>query len=75
MPEGGFYPTSAWEPGEIVLDKHSVELAADARQGDYQFVVGLYRLDTGERLPVLGPDGEPMGDSVTLARIPIGTGE
>jgi len=28
--------------------------------------VGMYRLDTGERLPVFSASGEPLGDHVTL---------
>jgi hypothetical protein len=75
MPEGGQYPTSAWEPGEIVIDEHSFDIAADPAPGDYRLLVGLYRLETGERLQVLGPDGQPLGDHVVLTEIPIGKGQ
>jgi hypothetical protein len=71
MPERGFYPTSAWEPGEVVMDEHPIDIAADVLSGDYQLRVGLYRLETGERLPVLGPDGQPTGDNVILSTVPI----
>jgi 4-amino-4-deoxy-L-arabinose transferase-like glycosyltransferase len=83
VPQGGFYPTSAWKPGEIVVDEHQIDIAAGVPPGDYRLLVGLYRLDTGERLPVLGPDGQPfddaqgqpLDDSVPLITIPIAAGE
>lgn len=75
MPEGGAYPTSDWEPGEIVVDEHRLEIAADAPPGDYQLLVGLYRVETGERLPVLGSDGQPVSDTVVLTTIPLPMGQ
>jgi 4-amino-4-deoxy-L-arabinose transferase-like glycosyltransferase len=52
QPEGGFYPTSFWDKGEVVVDEHEIVLRADTPPGAYQIVTGLYRLDTGERLAV-----------------------
>ncbi len=75
MPEGGFFPTSAWEPGEIVIDEHRIDMAADTPPGDYQLLTGLYRLETGTRLPVLGPGGQPIGDSIVLTTITVAAGE
>jgi hypothetical protein len=72
MPEGGGYPTSAWQPGEIIVDEHPFDIATDAPPGDYRLLVGLYHLETGERLPVLGPDGQQIGDSVVLTEISLG---
>jgi hypothetical protein len=69
-PEGGFYPTSAWAPGEVVVDEHRLDLPAEQVPGDYRLLVGLYRPDTAERLPVLGADGWPVGDHVVLTTIP-----
>jgi hypothetical protein len=75
VPVGGFYPTSAWEPGEVVVDGHPLEISANTPPGDYELVVGLYVLETAERLPVLGPDGQPEGDHVVLETVPIGFGD
>jgi len=52
QPEGGFYPTSFWDEGEVITDEHEIVLKADTPPGEYQIVTGLYRLDTGERLVV-----------------------
>jgi 4-amino-4-deoxy-L-arabinose transferase-like glycosyltransferase len=50
-PGGGFYPTSFWMPGETVMDHHDLTLPANAPAGTYHIRVGLYRPDTGNRLP------------------------
>jgi hypothetical protein len=61
QPQGGTYPTSVWDDGEVVADDHPLVLPPDLSPGDYRLRVGLYRLETGERLPVAGG-----GDSVEL---------
>jgi hypothetical protein len=52
QPEGGFYPTSFWDEGEVIVDEHEIVLNHDTPPGEYQIVTGLYRLATGERLAV-----------------------
>jgi 4-amino-4-deoxy-L-arabinose transferase-like glycosyltransferase len=59
-PIGGDYPTSWWEAGEVIVDEHPLGLSG-LPPGRYRLLVGLYRLDTGERLPAFGPDG-PLPD-------------
>lgn len=71
MPEGGSYPTGAWEVGETIEDEHPLAIAADVPPGDYRLLVGLYRLETETRLPVVGAGGRPVGDSVTLTTIHV----
>jgi len=59
-PAAGAYPTSLWEPGEIIVDRHQLP---GRRQ--YESVhIGLYRTDTGERLSADGyADGAvPLGN-------------
>ncbi|MBK7219247.1 MAG: glycosyltransferase family 39 protein [Candidatus Promineofilum sp.] len=65
MPRGGAYPTSRWVAGEVVTDTYAIVLPADLAAGEYAVEVGLYRAETGERLPAL-IDGEPVGDAVQL---------
>jgi len=52
QPEGGFYPTSFWDEGEVIVDEHEIVLRPDTPPGEYQIVTGLYRLAAGERLAV-----------------------
>jgi 4-amino-4-deoxy-L-arabinose transferase-like glycosyltransferase len=58
-------PTTAWRPGQLVVDRHGVSLPADLPPGPYMLIVGLYHIGTGERLPVT-LDGHPLGDHLLL---------
>ncbi len=50
-PLAGDYPTSLWATGETISDPHLVVVPADLRAGDYRLLVGMYSLETMERLP------------------------
>lgn len=63
-PAGGLYPMSQWRPGDIIVDEHVLSSAWDAKRD--QVIVGLYRRDMGERLPVLDAAGNVAGDSVQV---------
>lgn len=52
-PVDGERPTSAWRPGELVVDEHPVYIDVEGPREGYRLVIGLYDLETGERL-VLG---------------------
>jgi len=56
QPQNGRYPTSIWDVGELVVDE--VELSWPPEAAPAQIAIGLYRLDSGERLPVGGGGGE-----------------
>jgi hypothetical protein len=60
QPDGGHYPTSAWQPGEIILDVHPLTIPGDAPPGDYQLEAGLYLLATMERLPAVDAAGNSL---------------
>lgn len=49
-PYGGWYPTSLWQPGEVVRDDYAIRLDAAAPAGEYQLVVGMYDPATGQRV-------------------------
>lgn len=61
QPISGDYPTSWWAAGETIVDSHALDLS-QLPAGEYRLRIGLYRLDTGERLPAFGPDG-PLPDN------------
>jgi hypothetical protein len=69
QPQYGTYPTSFWDVGEVVIDPRTVHIPVDLPAGDYPLVAGMYLLETGERLPWLGPDGAPRGDVVRLGTV------
>jgi len=67
QPTDGVYPTSAWLPGETIVDHDQIALPRSLPPGPYHLEVGLYDLKTGQRVPVVGPAGQIQGDHVTVA--------
>ncbi len=59
-PVDGDYPTDWWESGETIVDAHTLDLNG-LPAGSFRLLIGMYRLDTGERLPASGPAG-PLPD-------------
>jgi hypothetical protein len=59
LPLKGAYPTSLWEPGEIIADEIMLSLPGELLETGYSIVAGLYDFETGQRLAVPGsPDNE-----------------
>ena len=52
MPAEDALPTTCWLPGEIIVDRHPLQLPPDLPSGIYKARVGLYDLSTMERLPI-----------------------
>jgi hypothetical protein len=75
QPRDGSYPTSVWDPGEVVDDRHSLALPSGLPEGEYQVVVGLYSLESGERLSVLDSEGNPVGDSIPVTALTLAGGQ
>ncbi len=66
LPQGGAAPTTAWEPGQVILDEHVFNVPTDAPQGAYSIAVGLYDLVTMERLPVVDRAGQHLPDGAVV---------
>ncbi|MCS7001231.1 MAG: glycosyltransferase family 39 protein [Dehalococcoidia bacterium] len=60
QPVFGAYPTTQWQAGETIKDWYGVPIATTAPAGGYRIAVGLYRRDTGERLPVTSAPVAPI---------------
>ncbi len=62
-PMNGWYPTSNWAPDQIVTDRRTIPLPANAPAvSPLTVAVGLYRLSDGSRLPVTTTSGERVLD-------------
>ena len=70
-PVDGFYPTTGWEAGGIVRDQYDLSISPDAPPGQYQIEVGMYLVETGERLPILAEDGSVQGDKILLTKVGV----
>lgn len=66
QPADGGYPTTQWLVGDTIVDRHVIPVDGDAPPGEYRLEVGLYTVEDGRRLDVMGPAGEPWGDRVLL---------
>jgi hypothetical protein len=70
QPQGGFYPTAFWDPGERLEDRITLAVPADAAPGSYRLLAGFYLLATDERLSATGADAAP-GSAVLLGQIVV----
>lgn len=69
QPNGGIYPTSAWLPGETMIETYRVSAPSELPPGTYTVSAGWYDLKTMQRLLVSG-GGETHGrDEITLGVI------
>ncbi len=66
MPGDGTLPTTQWTAGPLIDDTHAVPLPLDMPAGEYRVVIGMYNWQTGERLPVLRPNGEEVPDGAII---------
>lgn len=64
QPFGGLYPTSRWQPGQVLAARFTLTAPPAQLSPDNRLVTGMYDLASGERLPVYTPQGEPLPDRV-----------
>lgn len=70
QPQDGDYPTSIWDEGEVIIDEHRLTTRGLA-PGEYDLWVGIYLLETMERLPIIDAQGERVEERVNLGTIQI----
>ncbi|MFP3897577.1 MAG: ArnT family glycosyltransferase [Anaerolineales bacterium] len=66
LPQEGWMPTTRWQAGAVILDDHRVTVAEDASPGEYAIALGLYDLETMQRLFLLDAAGEPLSENQIL---------
>jgi hypothetical protein len=64
-PGAGRLPTTSWLTGEYLADSHVLRLPAALPPGVYPIEIGFYFSD-GARLPMIGADGQVVGDRLVL---------
>jgi hypothetical protein len=71
-PVNSFEPTQSWRPGSLHRDNHGLQLPAKLPPGEYELWAAVYWWqEPDQRLPVTGPDGDPLDDHAVLATISI----
>jgi hypothetical protein len=68
IPARQAYPTTCWQAGQRLGDAHLLILPPDLPAGAYAMQVGLYLLDSGQRLPAVR-EGAPEADFVQVDRV------
>ncbi|MDO8671554.1 MAG: glycosyltransferase family 39 protein [Dehalococcoidia bacterium] len=53
MPNNGLYPTSMWDPGDQIVDRHIISLPPGLTSDSYQLRIGMYDAATGIRVNIL----------------------
>ena len=71
VPGCNAHPTNTWRRGEVLADRYILVLDPATPPGPHALIVGLYRPDTGERLPITDASGAPLGDSLHLETIEV----
>jgi len=69
-PLGGMYPTSTWLPGQVIEDRYQIPTASGVASGRYRVAVGMYDVNTMERLMIEGPEG-PLRDDMVFLEKPV----
>ncbi len=65
------YPTSYWASGELIVDERTLHVG-ELEPGVYQLKVGMYLLETGERLSAVDAAGERLpNDAILLTEIDL----
>ncbi len=70
-PAGGAYPTSLWEPGDVVRDSHYLTVHEDVQSGPCTLSIGMYNLQTNDRLPAYGDHGRFRDDVISVGGVTI----
>ena len=66
QPLCGFLPTSIWPVGMVMVDHYELAVAPDAPPGEYRIEVGMYLLETMERLPTFDKGGNRLPEDRIL---------
>ncbi len=64
-------PTSGWHPGETIIDPHRIPIKIDSPTGTVPLRIGMYELETLQRLDVTTQDGTYVADNVYLTDVTI----
>jgi hypothetical protein len=70
-PGGGYTPTTRWLPGELVPDRHYLNLPADLAPGRYRLWVAMYDFSTVRNLAVVSAEVPTVGNRVLLGEVEV----
>ncbi|MEE8389235.1 MAG: glycosyltransferase family 39 protein [Anaerolineae bacterium] len=62
----GYYPTTAWRPGDVINDDHYVEGVGASLTGRDVLLIGFWQPESGAKLHLLDEAGNPAGDWIEV---------
>jgi len=71
QPGGGTFPTSQWRVGQTIIENYTLKIPENAPPGEYTVEVGMYLLETGERVPLTRNGVRLPNDAVSLGSIKL----
>lgn len=70
-PQGGYYPTTEWQVGELVADKHALHVPPGTPPGRYLLQLGIYELGQRQGLALFDEKRSPQGVWLNLGFISV----
>ena len=70
-PVNGTHPTTEWQPGEVIKDDYFIPVHKDTPPGTYWVKVGLYFVETMERLSTFDQTDNSLDTRVLLGPIHV----
>ncbi|MDP3045916.1 MAG: 6-pyruvoyl-tetrahydropterin synthase-related protein [Chloroflexota bacterium] len=71
LPLDGDYPTNDWPVGEVIEEVRTIQVDQSSPEGLYYLAVGLYSLETMQRLPARDSQGTRLPDDALRLAAPI----
>ncbi len=66
-------PSWGWQPGDVILQIHTIPIPTDTLPGEYPAIIGMYDRASGARLPVWNEAGEAVDDKITVPPLVVNT--
>jgi hypothetical protein len=64
-------PVESWHPGDVIIQRHMLQVPGKAPPGTYWLQTGVYRLSDLARLPIVSPHGSGA-DRIILQPVEVG---
>ncbi|MFN2185763.1 MAG: hypothetical protein ACK2UU_17390, partial [Anaerolineae bacterium] len=71
LPCSGGCPTTTWKAGDLIGERYDLHIDVAAAPGQYQIICGMYDLATGENLPWLDAQGDPIGSYLVVGTVDV----
>lgn len=63
--------THRWTTGQVMQEVRALAIPDYVLPGLYDIDMGVFSVDTGDRLPIVAPDGHYMGEEMTLVQVRV----